>query len=148
MTPPMDPVELNKLVIRRFIAEVVNTGDVGRLAELVAPDCVETDGKVRVFSGVAGMADHIRAVREIYRDLTVTVERQVAEGEWVATQITARGTHSAQWLGIPPSGRTLTFTGVNLDRVVNGKIVEHGGAANMLEPFLEAGLLQPVPSPR
>jgi steroid delta-isomerase-like uncharacterized protein len=143
----MDSIELNKRVIRRFIDEVVNTGEVGQLAELVAPDCVETDGKVRVVSGVAGMAEHIRAVRGIYRDLTVTVERQVAEGEWVATQITARGTHAAEWLGIPPSGKPLTFTGVNLDRVVNGKIVEHGGAANMLEPFLEAGLLHPVSPP-
>jgi predicted ester cyclase len=140
-------IERNKKIIRRFIEEVVNTGDVSRLEELVSPDCVETDGNVRIASGVAGMAEHIRGVRKIYRGLTLTIERQVAEGEWVATQITARGTHSAEWLGIPPSGKPLTFTGVNLDRVVDGKIVEHGGAANMLAPFLEAGLLRPILPP-
>ena len=40
------------------------------------------------------MAEHINAVRALYPDLFLTIERQVAEGEWVATPITARGTHS------------------------------------------------------
>jgi predicted ester cyclase len=140
----MNRIESNKLVVRRFIEDVVNTGDVEPLADLVAVDCVETDGKVRIPSGVSGMADHVRAVRSIYPDLRVTIQRQVAEGEWVATAIIARGTHSQEWLGMAPSGRQLEFTGVNLNRIVDGKIVEHGGAANMLEPFLEAGSLKPT----
>lgn len=136
--------EDTKRVARRFIEEAVNTGNVEGLAELISPECVETDGKVRVLSGVAGMAEHIRAVRAIYPDLHVTIERQIAEGEWVATVITARGTHAREWLGMKPSGKPLVFTGVNVDRVVDGRIVEHGGAANMLEPFLTAGSLVPA----
>ena len=53
----------NKELVRRFIDEVVNTGDVDRLADFVSPDCVETDGKVRVVRGIDGLADHIRGVR-------------------------------------------------------------------------------------
>ena len=56
-----------------------------------SPDCVETDGKVRI---VTGMAEHINVVRGSYPDLFLTIERQVAAGEWGATPITARGTHS------------------------------------------------------
>jgi predicted ester cyclase len=74
----------------------------------------------------------------------MTIERQIAEGEWVATLITAKGTHAREWLGMAPTGKRLVFTGVNINRVVDGLIVEHGGAANMLEPFLEAGALRPV----
>ena len=140
----MATAEDNKRVARRFIEDVVNTGDVGRLDELVSPNCVETDGIVRIDSGIGGMAEHVRAVRAIYPDLALTVDRQIAEGEWVATVITARGTHSREWLGMAPTGRTLVFTGVNVDRVVDGRIVEHGGAANMLQPFLDAGALEPV----
>jgi steroid delta-isomerase-like uncharacterized protein len=140
----MDIARLSKDVVRRFIEEVVNTGDVSRLNEIVSPDCVETDGVARIHSGVAGMAEHVRAVRAIYPDLVLTVERQIAEGEWVATQVTARGTHSREWLGMAPTGKLLVFTGVNVNRVVDGRIVEHGGAANMLHPYLEAGALQPV----
>jgi predicted ester cyclase len=140
----MTTTERNKEVVRRFIEEVVNTGDVSRVADLVSEDCVETDGKIRVVSGVAGMAEHVRAVREVYAGLHLTIDRQVAEGEWVATVITARGRHAREWLGMQPTGEELTFTSVNGDRVVDGRIVEHGGAANMLEPFITAGSLAPV----
>lgn len=136
--------EANKLLVRRFYDEVVNTGDVERIGDFVAPDCVETDGLARVHSGVEGMAAHVTGVRQVYGDLRVTIERQIAEGEWVVSVITARGHHRGEWLGIKPTGRELVFTGVNVDRVADGKIVEHGGAANMLMPFLEAGALRPA----
>jgi predicted ester cyclase len=138
-------IEDNKRLVRRFIEEVVNTGKVDHIAEFVSSDCVETDGKVRVISGVEGMAQHVRGVRETYADLCLTVERQIAEGEWVVTQVTARGTHRGTWLGIKPTGRPVVITGVNVDRVVRGRIVEHGGAANMLEALLEIGAVRVVP---
>lgn len=139
----MDATEI-KAVVRRFYEEVVSTGDLTRVAEFVSPDCVETDGKVRVQSGIDGMASHIAAVRGVYAGLTIEVLRQIAEGEWVATEIVARGTHAGEWIGIKPTGRALEFTGVNVDRIVNGRIVEHGGAANMLQPLLEAGALRVI----
>ncbi len=133
--------DANKLLVRRFYEEVVNTGAVELVEFFVSPGCVETDGRERVESGIEGMAAHVRGVREVYPDLQVTIERQIAEGEWVVSVITARGTHRGEWLGMKPTGKSLVFTGVNVDRVVDGKIVEHGGAANMLIPFLEAGAL-------
>ena len=136
--------EENKLLVRRFYEEVVNTGNVENIAAFVGTDCVETDGKVRVVSGVGGMASHVAAVRDVYADLHLTIERQIAEGDWVVSLVTARGTHRGSWLGMKPTGRSLVFTGVNVDRVRDGKIVEHGGAANMLEPLLEAGALRVV----
>lgn len=137
-------VEENKRLVRRFYEEVVNTGTVDGIAAFVDPECVETDGKVRIVSGIDGMANHVRAVRAVYPDLRLTIERQIAEGDWVATVVTARGTHSGDWLGMKPTGRLLVFTAVNVDKLRNGRILEHGGAANMLAPFLEAGALQVV----
>jgi predicted ester cyclase len=134
----------NKDLVSRFILEVVNTGNVERISAFVSPDCVETDGALRVVSGVDGMASHIRGVRATYPDLQLTIERQIAEDDWVATQIAARGTHQGTWLGIRPTGRHLVFTGVNLDRIAGGRIVEHGGAANMLGPLLDIGAVRVV----
>jgi len=139
-------IEENKQLVRRFYQEVVNTGHVDGIAAFVAPECVETDGKVRVVSGIDGMANHVLAVREVYPDLQLTIEIQIAEGDWVVTVVTARGTHRGTWLGMKPTGRALVFTGVNVDKVREGRIVEHGGVANMLEPFLEAGALRVVSS--
>jgi predicted ester cyclase len=136
--------EDNKQLVRRFVEQVINTGAVDRVADFVSADCVETDGKVRVVSGVAGMAAHVTAVRSVWEGLTLTIDRQIAEGEWVVTQVTARGIHRGEWLGIRPTGRPAVMTGVNVDRVVDGRIVEHGGAANMLDALLEIGAVRPV----
>jgi predicted ester cyclase len=134
--------EQNKSLVRRYYEEVVNTGDVDRLTEFVSHDFVEVHGGQRHPVGLAGAKEHVVGVRETYPDLHLTVERQIAEGEWVATCVTARGTHRGVWLRMRPTGKRLEMTAVNIDRVVDGRIVEHGGAANLLEPFLEIGALR------
>lgn len=58
--------------------------------------------------------------------------------------ITARGTHKGSWLGMKPTGKLVVFTGANVDRVVDGLIVEHGGVANMLGPLLEIGAVKVI----
>lgn len=128
----------NKSLVRRFYEEVVNTGDVSKLAEFVSPDELER------------MKDHVLGVRETYPDLHLTIEQQIAEGEWVVTRVTARGTHLGVWLGIRPTGQRLEMTAVNIDRVIDGRIVEHGGAANLFEPLLQIGAIRiadPVDGP-
>ena len=133
-----------KLVIRRFIDEVVNTGDLEHLAEFVSADCRESNDPTGQAVGLDSMRAHVRGVRTTFPDLRITVEQQIAEGDWVATRVTARATHVGWWLGIKPTGKAVAITGVNLDRVVNGRIVEQGGAANMFEALLSIGAIQAV----
>jgi predicted ester cyclase len=140
----MSTTEKNKLLIRRYIEEVVNTGNVDDLASFISPNYIESDDQTGQSSGLEGAKKHILGVRETYPDLHVTVEQQIAEGEWVVSRITARGTHLGTWLGMKPTGKRVEVTGVNIDRVVDGRIVEHGGAANLLGPLLEIGAIQVV----
>ncbi len=132
----------NKSLVRRYYEEVVSTGNVDRLEEFIAPDYVEVYNNVTYPAGIEGAREHVLGVRTTYPDLRITVEQQIAEGEWVVTRVTAHGTHEGVWLGMRPTGKRLEMTAVNVDRVVGGLIVEHGGAANMLEPLLEAGALR------
>lgn len=136
--------EQNKLLIRRYIEQVVNTGQVDRIDQFISPDYTEIYDSKRYPLGIEGAKEHILGVRRTYPDLTLTIEQQIAEGDWVVTCITARGTHRGEWMGIKPTGKVLTYTGVNLDRIIDGRIVEHGGAANMLGPLLEAGAIKIV----
>lgn len=84
--------------------------------------------------------DNKRIVRRFIEEVVNTghVER-IAEDDWVVTQVTARGTHGGAWMGMTPTGRPVVITGVNVDRLVDGRIVEQGGAANLL--------VRPAPSP-
>jgi len=134
--------EDNKLLVRRYYEEVVSTGDVDALPKFIAPEYTEVHNNRRHPVGLEGAKEHILGVRTTYADLRITVERQIAEGEWVVTCVTARGIHEGAWLGMRPTGKTLEMTAVNVDRVVDGRIVEHGGAANLLEPLLEIGAIE------
>lgn len=136
--------EENKMIVRRFINEVINTGNIDSIPGIIAPDYTEVHDGKRYAVGIEGAKEHILGVRKTYPDLKLEIDNQIAEGEWVATCITARGTHKGEWAGIEPTGKLLTYTGVNINRIINGKIVEHGGAANMLEPLLEAGAIKVV----
>lgn len=134
--------EENKLLVRRYLEEVVNAGNVAEVEKFISGEYVEVYKNVRHAIGLDGARKHVLGVRQTYPDLHITVEQQIAEGDWVATRITVRGTHQGEWMGIKPTGKKVEITGVNLDRVVDGKIVEHGGAANLLEAMLEIGAVR------
>jgi predicted ester cyclase len=112
------------------------------LTEFISPDYTEVYNNARYPTGIDGAKEHVLGVRATYPDLQVRIEQQIAEGDWVVTRITARGTHRGTWLGIKPTGKVVEITGVNIDKVVGGRIVEHGGAANLFEPLLEIGAIR------
>ena len=54
------------------------------------------------------------------------------------------GTHEGEWIGIKPTHKRLSFTGVDIDKVIDGKIVEHGGAVNTFETLYEQHMIKPA----
>ena len=136
--------EENKILVLRFYEEIVNTRKVDKIEDFISPEYVEIHDGKRYALGIEGARNHVLGGHETYRDLHLTIEKQIAEGQWVVTCLTARGIHQGTWLGIKPTGKEVSFTVVNVDKVVDGRIVEHGGAANMLGPLLEIGAVQVV----
>lgn len=134
----------NKLLIRRYIEEVINTGNIDNIEDFISPNYKEIHDGKEYKIGIKGAKDHILGVRQTYPDLKLTIEKQIGEGEWVATCIIARGTHKGRWLNIKPTHKPVAYTGVNINKVVNGKIIEHGGAANLLGPLLDIGAIKIV----
>ncbi len=142
----MTKSEENKLLVRRYIAEIVNTGNTESISEFIDDNYTEIyDGKSYLL-GIDGAIEHVNGVRNTYPDLHIEVEHQLAEGKWVVTSYVMTGMHKGEWMGIKPTNKKIRVTGINLDCVVNGKIVEHSGAANLLEPLLEAGAVSLVSS--
>jgi len=129
----------NKLLARRFLEEVASTGDVDRLPEFLAPDFVVPHSNI---SGIEGFRDHVLEFHRCYPDLAVTVEGQVAEGDMVVTWWTLRGTHLGEFGGVPPTRKQITLRGVNVQKIRDGRIVEHSGGSNSLEALLELGVVR------
>jgi predicted ester cyclase len=129
----------NKLLVRRYIDEIVNPNDLDRLGDFIGLDYIETGDSPEQPRGPQRAREHLIAVRTTFPDLNLTVGQQIAEGDWVVTRVTARATHLGTWMDIKPTGKRVKLHGVNVDRVVRGRIVEHGGAADMLIPLLQVG---------
>lgn len=136
--------EQNKRLVKRFYEEVVGTGRADKLSDFISSDYAVVHERTRQVVGIEGARDHIVGVRNTYPDMTLEVAQQVAEGEWVVSKVFMRGTHAGEWLGMKPTGKTVEMSAVNIDRVVAGRIVEHGGAANLFEPLLGIGAIRIV----
>ena len=137
MMPPKD-------LVRAFYEHVVSENRLEMIPAYVAQSCRLVSGADSRPMGAEGMEAHIRATKRTYPDYTVRILRQFCDGEYVISEFVMEGTHSGTWLGISPTGRRLSFTGVNIDRVREGKIVEHGGAVNTFETLLAERLIQPA----
>ena len=123
---------------------VVSNNLLDELPQYVAEDCTVTAGENKAYIGIDGMRQHLVAVRETYPDYAMKIIRQYEDGDTVVSEFIMRGTHSGGFLGITPTNKVIEITGVDIDKVVDGKIVEHGGAANTFDAFWEHGLIKPV----
>jgi predicted ester cyclase len=132
----------NKKIVSRFLEQIENTGDVSNIREFISEDYMEVYEGERYQLGIKGAIDHVQGIRRVFPDLILTIVNQMSEGEWVVTVYSATGTFIEEWFDMRPTGKQITFTGVNVDRIRDGKIVEHGGAANLMEPLLKAGVIE------
>ena len=114
-----------KGIARRFLEEAFNRGNLDVVDELVAPEFVNHDAALpEPVVGIEATKASIRGYRDAFPDMRMTVELQVAEGEQVVTQWTARGTHQGDLMGLAATGKQATVTGITIDRIVDGRIVE------------------------
>lgn len=120
----VDGEEMKALVRRLEVAGI--EGDVSELDE---------------HPGYWQMRQVMPRIRRAFPDLTTSVQRQVAEGELVASFSILSGTHLGRFLGIPPTGKRVSFQHVTIDRVRDGRVLEHNGETGWLGVLVELGIL-------
>ena len=117
--------EQNKQLVRRAVEEIWNRGNYAVIDEFVASDfIVHASALADEIHGPEGATHFYTTLREAFPDIHFTIEDQVAEGDRVVTRWAARATHNGNFQGIPATGKQATLTGIDIDRIVNGKVVE------------------------
>jgi predicted ester cyclase len=116
--------EENKLVIRRFVDEVINDQNVDAIDTLVADDFVEHVPFPGQGPGRPGLKHAIELFLGAFPDIRWTLDEQVAEWDMVVSRFTWTGTHRGPFLGIEPTGRRVRVWGVVIDAVRGGKLAE------------------------
>jgi steroid delta-isomerase-like uncharacterized protein len=116
--------EQNKTIVRRLVEEPWK-GDLSVIDELIDRDYVGYDPSIpEPLRGPDGFKEFVSTYRAAYSDARVTVVDQIAEGDKVATRWTARGQHDGDLMGVTPTGKQVTISGITLSRLANGKVVE------------------------
>ena len=133
-----------KELIRYFYEIIVSKNLLNQLSQYISEDCVYVDGERKIPLGAEGMKEHLTAVRQTYPDYTMRILRQYQDGDYIISEFVMEGTHEGEWIGIKPTHKRLSFTGIDIDKVVAGKIVEHGGAVNTFETLYEQRMIKPV----
>ncbi len=117
--------EHNKTLVRHFYEEVWNRGHLDAADEIFAEDYVRHDLRPgNAPAGPAGQKKIAADFRAAFPDLHMTVDLMVAEGDLVVARWTTEGTNTGQWGDVPATGKRARFSGVNIFRIAQGKVVE------------------------
>lgn len=138
-------VEENRALIQRFVDEAFNRGNLDVVDEIYAPVYVgHTAGFPDQTLGPEGVKEFVELYRSAFPDLHTTIEDMVTEGDKLVYRWTAVGTHQGELLGVAPSSNRMEITGITIDRIEDGKIVETWNNFDQLGMMRQIGA---IPTP-
>ncbi len=135
----------NKDLVRRFVEEIFNKSNLAALDQFVTADIADHKPPFPGLPpGIEGARQVFAAFHAAFPDARVTIEDMVAEGDRVVWRWTFSGTNQGSLMGMPPTGKPVTFTGIDIFRMADGKIAERWANEDDLGMMQQLGI---VPAP-
>jgi len=122
--------------------EAVNQKNLTAFFELFAPDFVLHNGSM-IIQGLEAFKQVEAMLLTALPDIHYTVEDLIAEGDKVVARATLSGTQQGTFMGIPPTGKHVTIGGIDINRFVGGKSVEHWVEMDTLGLMQQLGVIPP-----
>jgi steroid delta-isomerase-like uncharacterized protein len=139
-------VEVEKALVRQFVDEVFNRGNMSVVDYLFAPDFVEHEelpaGIPNDREGVIQLAAMLRSA---FPDFKATIDDIVAEDDKVVIRQTWTGTHKGEFMGVPPTGKSVSIGVIDIIRMADGKCVEHWGQMDSMGMMQQLGAIPAGP---
>jgi steroid delta-isomerase-like uncharacterized protein len=134
----------NKAALRRF-QEALSSGD-WRIISRAIDDVVAPDALIRVplpmeATGAGLLKEVFGRLHRAFPDLHIAIDDLIAEGDKVVARNTVTGTHEGEYLGVPPTGRSITYNEIFVVRFAGGRIVETWGVVDVLSQLRQLGAL-------
>lgn len=120
---PADPTVENRQTVLDLYA-AIDAQDYDRVREIFPEEAIaHVIGTDEAFPRDAGI-EMMQSFYSAFPNYTHVIDRIVAEGDWVAVQLTFHATHQGEFQGVPATGKTVTYGGAHFGRIVDGKIME------------------------
>jgi len=133
-------IEANKEIVRRY-QEIYNSNQLDRLSEVLSEDLLTPKIMPGIPQGIEGAKVAHQMMVAGFPDYQTVIDELIAEGDKVVARITMAGTNTGTFMGIPPTGKFISFTGLYIARIANGKIVEHWGEEDGVSLLGQLGVL-------
>ena len=138
--------EQNKALIVRFVDELFNRGNTGIVGEIFAPDFIEREQlPPGIPDGREGVKVLTSMLRSAFPDFKATIDDILAEGDKVVIRMTWSGTQKGEFMGVPATGKRVSFGVIDIIRITNGKLVEHWGQMDSMSLMQQIGAI-PAPA--
>lgn len=135
----MAPTEI-KAKARRLYEDVLNAGKLDVLNEVATAGFIEHDPLPGQTDGLEGLRQRVVMLRDGLA-ATYAIQDLIAEGDRVVVRWTNEGTHAAEFLGIPATGKRFSIAGIDIFRVEDGKLAEHWHVVDQFALMQQLGLL-------
>jgi steroid delta-isomerase-like uncharacterized protein len=130
-------IEENKALARRWNEEIWSKGNLAAVDELLATNFVFNYPAPGLAPDREGYKQTVTMAS--FANIQSVIEDMVAEEDRVAVRWTWRGTHKGEYMGVAPTGKQVTITGISILRIVGGKIVEEWGEMDNLGMLQQLG---------
>lgn len=138
-------IEQNKALVRQLVEEVFNRGHVNMVDDYMASDFMEREVlPAGIPSNREGVKILTGMLHSAFPDFKATIDDMVAEGDKVVIRQTWSGTHKGEFLGIPPTGKSVSFGVIDIIRIAGDKAVEHWGQMDSMGMMEQLGA---IPAP-
>ena len=140
MTPTATE-KANIVIVRKFFEVGPSKGDLAAADSLLHSEFSLHTPLPTPGPGIEAMNNVIVTCRAAFHNLNVTVDDIMADGDKVTARFTARGIHKGEFMGLPPTGKAIMMTGIEIFRVNDGKIAELWGEVNLMGLMQQLGIL-------
>lgn len=134
----------NKETFRRF-CDAMNTGDAEVISKtvdaLVEPDAVIRTPLPIGATGAQALKEVFARLHRVFSDLDITVEDLIAEGDKVVGRNSVTGTHEGEYMGLPPTGKSVKYNEIFIFRFAGGRIAETWGVVDVFSQMKQLGLI-------
>ena len=132
----------NKAIVRKF-GERMNAQDVeGALAHF-GPSFIDHAVRPGMPPGIEGTRLFFNMLFTAFPDLHGTIQDIIAEGDKVVDRMTCEGTHQGMFMGVPPTGKSVKWSFIDINRIADGKVVEHWAEVDTMGILQQLGLVPP-----
>ena len=135
-------IEENKAIVRKYI-ELTNARDLDAAFAHFDPSFVDHAVRPGMPLGIQGARLFFDMLFTAFPDLHAIIEDIIAEGDKVVDRMTCEGTHQGMFMGAPPTGKRVKWSFIDINRIVEGEVVEHWAEVDTMGIMRQVGLVPP-----